>query len=67
LQSNRCLANAKDLDNLVTSKNPHTLEHARLLVENMELVDIWKEYGLVGDVIVSHSFTSLRDINLSHN
>ena len=55
--SDRCLANSKDLDNPVACKNPCTLKHAKLLVENMELVDVWKEYGLVGDVIVSYSST----------
>ena len=45
--------------------NPRTLEHAKLLVENMELIDIWKEYGLVGDVIVSYSSPCLGDINSS--
>lgn len=63
--SDRCLANAKDLDDPEACKNPRTLEHAKLLVENMELVDIWKEYGLVGDVIVSYSSACLGDINLS--
>jgi hypothetical protein len=53
------------LDNPEACKNPCTLEHAKLLVENMELVDIWKEYDLVGDVIVSYNSTCLGDVNPS--
>ena len=32
------------------------LEHTVALLENIELGELWDEYGLVGDVIVSIKF-----------
>jgi hypothetical protein len=40
LLSNKCLAHLKDLDNPVAYKNPYTLKHAKLLIENMELINV---------------------------
>lgn len=39
-----------DTDALYRSK-----EHTNLLVEDIELGVLWDEYGIVGDLVVSHA------------
>jgi hypothetical protein len=44
---------AKTLDNKTHKTiTPQCLAHTQLLLEVLELTELWEEYGLVGDVIV---------------
>ena len=47
----RCTARAKNLDNI--NALPRSREHSNALVETLELGELWDQYGLVGDVVVS--------------
>lgn len=33
---------------------PRTVEHTQEAVESFELGTLWEEYGLVGNIVVSH-------------
>ena len=49
--SSRCTAPAEDLD---SSRYPsHSKEHTELISAEFELGQLWDEYGLVGDIVVS--------------
>jgi hypothetical protein len=59
-KKSRCTASSENLDGGVSIRRCR--EHNDVLVEQKELGDLWDNYGLVGDVVVSiycYSFLSL--------
>ena len=50
LDPNRCLSPPKKFDEAIV---PRSREHTAILVENEELISVWDEYGLIGDIVVT--------------
>ena len=64
MASSRCTAPAEDLDGDIYPS--HSREHTELISVEFELGQLWDEYGLVGDIVVSILFITLHSCFSNH-
>ena len=64
MASTRCTAPAEDLNSDIYPSRSR--EHTELISVEFELGQLWDEYGLVGDIVVSILFITLRSCFSNH-
>ena len=61
----RCLTPPSDLDQYPI--NPQSKEHTATVIQNLELGEVWDEYGLIGDVVVRVNSLNVVVVSLMHS